>query len=240
MIHEGASLTRTINALVSVHDVMPETLPAVRRTLDFLAELKLPPVPLLVVPGRDWSTAELDELRSLARSGHELVGHGWRHEAEVRRFYHWLHSVAISRNVAEHLALTAGEISALLENCFDWFARHDLPAPTYYVAPAWAMGGIGTDDLAQAPFDFFETQWGFEVPGRNRFSIVPLVGFEADEQSRVVPLRLFNRLNLWLAERLGHLRVAIHPYDIDYPLRDDLAEILKRTKPSRSSEPNVA
>lgn len=233
-------MTRTIDALVSVHDVMPETLPAVRRTLDFLAEQGLGPVPLLVVPGRDWSPQALHELRNLARRGHELVGHGWRHEAEVRRFYHRLHSVAISRNVAEHLALTPGEIAALLDDCFDWFGRNNLPAPRYYVAPAWAMGEIGNGSLARQPFEYFETQWGFVTPRRDRFSVVPLVGFEADEPSRVAPLRLFNRANLWLARRLGRVRVAIHPYDIDYPLRDDLAEILEQTNSRRSTAPAVA
>ena len=216
-----------ITAYVSVHDVMPETLPAVRRTLAFLADLGVRPVPLLVVPGRAWSSVEIGELRSMSEAGHELVGHGWYHEAPVRGLYHRLHSATISKNVAEHLAHDERAVVELVDDCFRWFIEHDFPAPRYYVPPAWAMGGVGDATLASTPFEVFETQWGFTTPRRGRFQVVPLVGFEADDASRVVPLRLFNRVNGWLARRLGRLRVAIHPYDIDYPLRDDLASVLR-------------
>ena len=150
--------------LVSIHDVMPETLDKVDDILQRLAgTVTLTPgtVTLLVVPGRDWSADDIAVLRRWADAGHELAGHGWVHEVEhIRGIRHRLHSLFISRNVAEHLALDARGICRLVEDCHGWFVRKGLPAPTMYVPPAWAMGRIGTDDLEKLPFRYYETLSG--------------------------------------------------------------------------------
>lgn len=43
-----------VRALVSVHDVMPETLERVQRILDLCAAINPVPLTLLVVPGLGW------------------------------------------------------------------------------------------------------------------------------------------------------------------------------------------
>ena len=71
----------SLAALVSIHDVMPETRTQVTA---MLARLRLPceAVTLLVVPGKDWQEGDLDWLRSLQNAGHPLAGHGWSHRCQ--------------------------------------------------------------------------------------------------------------------------------------------------------------
>ena len=52
--------------VVSIHDVMPETMPQTRMLFDRLLDAGLEQVTLLVVPGRQWDEASLSELRALA------------------------------------------------------------------------------------------------------------------------------------------------------------------------------
>ena len=71
-----------IRALVSIHDVMPETLDRVRGLLARCADINPGPVTLLVVPGRTWDAAGIDQLRAWQAAGHNLAGHGWLHHVE--------------------------------------------------------------------------------------------------------------------------------------------------------------
>ena len=69
-------------ALVSVHDVMPDTLPAVQGCLALLAQFGISRAALLVVPGAGWDDAGVAVLRELADAGHELVANGEKGERE--------------------------------------------------------------------------------------------------------------------------------------------------------------
>ncbi|NJN48277.1 MAG: hypothetical protein HC808_19370, partial [Candidatus Competibacteraceae bacterium] len=83
----------------------------------------------------------IDQLRKWASAGIELAGHGWRHViSNWGGIRHRLHGLVLSRNVAEHLALSPPEIMALLEANFRWFMDHDLPAPRIYCAPGLGDG----------------------------------------------------------------------------------------------------
>ena len=210
--------------LVSIHDVMPETLNEVDDILRRIADAGMPgTVTLLVVPGRNWSEDDIAVLRRWADDGHELAGHGWVHEVErLRGVSHRLHSLFISRNVAEHLALDEQGIRTLIEDCHGWFERMGLPAPAMYVPPAWAMGRIDTADLRELPFRYYETLSGIYDAATDTMTRIPLVGFEADTRLRAALLRLFNAGNRWLANRRGQLRLAIHPQDFRLHLADDL------------------
>ncbi len=217
-------------SLVSVHDVMPKTLAAVEQVLDVLASLEVRPVTLLVVPGCDWSSADLDRLRMLVRRGHVLAAHGWQHRAKrISGLYHRLHALLLSRQVAEHLALDADGILALLRRSRDWFIEHDFQAPTLYVPPAWAMGAISRERLsAEGPFTCYEYFDGLYQASERIWQPTLLLGYEADIPARVPPLRLWNALNRARARSNLALRIGIHPYDLQYGLNADLHADLGR------------
>ncbi len=215
-------------ALAAIHDVMPSTLEAVAEVLGFLEQRGVHPVTLLVVPGAEWSPAGLDRLRRWQARGHELAGHGWHHR--VQRYgslYHRLHAALVSRDVAEHLALDADGIADLLTRNHAWFADQNLPAPSLYVPPAWAMGPIPRKRLRQLPFARYESTAGVYDAPTDRFHPLPLVGYEADTPMRVPPLSAWNALNLRLALPSRPLRLSIHPHDLRYPMAGALARLLE-------------
>lgn len=217
-------------ALVSVHDLMPTTMPAVRRTLALLERYDVHPVTLLVVPGTGWDARGIAELRAMHRAGYVLAGHGWQHRVErIRGLRHRLHSLLLSRNVAEHMALDADGILALMRRCRNWFERQDLPPPTLYVPPAWALGAIPAETLGGAGlFRQVEVFSGVLDIADGGLRPVPVLGYEADAPLRAPVLRLWNGRERRRAASTGALRVGIHPYDIDHPLRRDLIADLKR------------
>ena len=221
--------TPTPAALVSVHDLMPETMPAVRRTLDLLERHGIAPVTLLVVPGTGWDAAGIAELKALERAGYRLAGHGWRHRVEhIRGLRHRLHSLLLSRNVAEHLALQRDGVLALVTRCRDWFAANGLTPPELYVPPAWAVGDIDAAGIRQAGFRYLERFDGVVDCETGRVRRSPVLGYEADAPIRVPVLKLWNALGRRRAERGGLVRIGLHPYDIEHALRGEILADLAR------------
>lgn len=221
-----------LTTLISVHDLMPETMPEVRRTLRLLEQQRLAPVTLLVVPGRDWTPSGIDELRALQRAGYQLAGHGWRHQAaRIGGLYHRLHSLFLSRRVAEHLALDPPGIMALIQRCHAWFPDNGLEPPTLYVPPAWAMGAIPAQRLTQdSPFRLYERFDAVIDLSTGQRRRLPLLGYEADNRLRAPVLRLWNTWNRRRAVRSElPLRIGIHPRDLDLGIADDLLRDLQRS-----------
>ena len=96
-----------IPVFVSVHDVMPSTWDAVLSTLSHLEGLPHSKVHLLVVPGCEWEPKHMDQLRRWKEQGYEFSGHGRIHHCgQIKTLYHRLHSLLISRDVAEHLEVS--------------------------------------------------------------------------------------------------------------------------------------
>ncbi len=210
-------------ALVSIHDVMPETLADVRALLARLERRRIAPVMLLVVPGRDWSDAAIRELRAWQDDGHQLAGHGWHHHVtRLRGLRQRLHGALLSRHCAEHLPLAAADIRRLMRRNHAWFAEHDLRPPLLYVPPAWALGALPPRELAGLPFPLVETLGGVHDVRRGRFHRLPVIGFEADTRLRAFALRLANGAARMLVRQTGLLRVAIHPADARLHLARDL------------------
>jgi len=215
--------------VVSIHDVMPETLTETEQLLELLADSRLGSATLLVVPGRKWDTHSLARLRTLFDTGAIPAGHGWSHHVERKRnLYHRVHGALISRNTAEHLALDAGQIVELIGRCHRWFGEHDLPSPDLYVPPAWAMGSLPYRALDDTPFTLFEGLSGVYNAASGRFRRSAMVGFEADTAFRALSCRAWNAVNLGLAGHSRPLRVAIHPHDLSLRLADDLKQLLAR------------
>ncbi|MGB5736382.1 MAG: polysaccharide deacetylase family protein [Thiohalocapsa sp.] len=231
----SATTPATAAALVSIHDLMPSTMPAVRRTLRLLADARTAPVTLLVVPGHDWSGEQIRELKALQRDGHPLAGHGWLHRVE--RFgglYHRLHGLTLSRRVAEHLALDDDGIVALINRCHAWFRDNGLDAPTLYVPPAWALGNVPLARLAaDCPFSQYETLTGVIDAASGSLRRIPMLGYEADHALRIPVIRLWNAINRRSARAKGLLRIGIHPLDPELRLRRDLIADLERYRTTR-------
>lgn len=215
-------------ALVSIHDLMPETITPVGELIEICRQHGLSKLTLLVVPGRNWQAADLSQLRAWVAQGHELAGHGWAHRCRsIRGWRHQLHSRLLSRDVAEHLALSGDEIVELWRACFDWFAAQNLTPPTLYVPPAWALGNVRADQLKRSPFPIIETTSGLLWTATGRRQQVPLVGFEADTVFRGLALGGWNRLVRSLASTSTRpLRIAIHPHDHRLRMRADLDRTL--------------
>jgi predicted deacetylase len=214
---------------------MPETLATVSELLELLARHGWKRVTLLVVPGREWRDPDIDSLHRWQGAGHLLAGHGWRHQVDTTQLRGpgaRLHSLFISRNVAEHLALDAAGILQLLGRCHRWFEEQGLIPPSYYVPPAWAMGGISRVELRNSPFRQIEYLSGIRDLDKGRFLRLPLIGFEADTRIRAAFLRSWNGLNRRLAGSQRPLRIAIHPNDARLRLAGDLIACLERFRPS--------
>ena len=213
-------------ALFSIHDVMPSTLDATERIAAQLADAGVERLTLLVVPDTGWDTATLARLRSLTNRGAALAGHGWRHRiAGIRNLRHRLHSLLISRDVAEHLALDRQGCLALMRDCFAWFGAHELPSPSLYVPPAWAMGDVRESDFDELPYRQYETLSGIYDSATGRWSRTPMIGFEADTPLRALACRTWNRFNLAVGS--GPVRFSVHPSDPELLLGDDYRRLLR-------------
>lgn len=217
---------------LSIHDVMPETLPECARLLDAAQAAGFHRVTLLVVPGRAWDEAGLGLLRRWQAQGHRLAGHGWRHRASrIAGVRHRLHSQLISRNVAEHLALDAAGILALMRRCHRWFVHAGLRPPHLYVPPAWALGPIPRRRLAGQPFRFVETLGGIHDLRRGRWTPRPLLGYQADTPKRAATLRVVNAAARGITRWGPRPRLALHPADDRLALAADLQADLQRFAP---------
>ncbi|WP_341936766.1 polysaccharide deacetylase family protein [Marinimicrobium sp. C2-29] len=219
-----------MRALVSIHDVMPETLGRVADLIQRIPPAARAGLVLLVVPGRDWQPRDIEQLALWQQQGLELAGHGWHHRAgRIAGLYHRWHARFISRQAAEHLSLSRRALRQLLVDNHAWFEHHRLTPPELYVPPAWALGPLHRQDLAASPFRYFETTSGlYQVTGAAKVVRwhLPLLGFEADTAGRQCGLRLWNRANRALASERRPLRLALHPYDGELLLARDLSRAL--------------
>ncbi|MBS3779284.1 MAG: polysaccharide deacetylase family protein, partial [Desulfovermiculus sp.] len=215
------------SAVVSIHDVMPRTLPQVEKVILFLHAHEVRAFTLLIVPGKDWTDSQITLLQKWQDNGAELAGHGWEHRVSDREgAWHSVHARVISRNEAEHLSRTRQEIENTICRCYEWFEQVGLDKPFLYVPPAWAMGGLPRKDLFRLPFDFYETLTGVFDVRNNSHRYMPLTGYMADTAIRILCLKVLNAVNL--AWPVGPYRIAIHPDDLHLPLRPYLSRHLAR------------
>ena len=218
-----------MKALVSIHDLMPETMDRIETILDWLKKLDVPPVTLLIVPGKEWSAEQIDRLKELESAGHELAAHGWHHHTTPRRFYHRLHAALISRNVAEHLDLDSKGVLELMKRSGQWFVNHGFQHPNFYVPPAWALGPITPAEFQQAPYRLVETTRGVRHTATGKSERLPLTGFEADTNLRERFLRHWNQSQFRRSIRSNKpLRISIHPDDLQLRVADQMEVLLKK------------
>lgn len=212
-----------MKSIVSIHDVMPHTLENVQDILLKLPVNRIDNIYLLVVPGLKWSPEQLLQLKQWQEQGYKISGHGWTHKISKKTsLYHYLHSFFVSRDVAEHLSLRSEEVYELVSNNYQWFIDQGFKAPELYVPPAWAMGKLTHQQLNELPFRFFEVSTGIYDSQKGVLKKLPLTGYEADRSWRTPLLKFWNNLNVWMAKKGSILRISIHPYDLTYPLEQDI------------------
>lgn len=214
----------------SIHDVMPQTLSRVESLFKLIQSHGHHTITLLVVPGCEWNGDDLHRLNALLEQGGVAAGHGWRHKVRhIRGLKHRLHSLFISKDVAEHLALNRQEAMQLVRDCYEWFAEQCLPAPALYVPPAWAMGPLRPVELEQLPFQYYEVMGAVYAHEDRHWHPSPMLGFEARERWRVPFIRLWNWLNYRRAMRTKVLRIGIHPDDDQLYMAEDLHYYLQKS-----------
>lgn len=216
-----------MHALLTLHDVMPDSLASIEALLTQLPVAALPHTTLLIVPGLAWETRHIERLKDWRRLGLRFAGHGWLHKCgQPRSLSHWLHAAALSRTAAEHLGQSRQQLCELLIRCHQWFVQHELPEPDCYVPPAWAMGKLAAADFRTLPFRYYEDLWSIRDVVSARSCRLPLVGFEADTRSRQHALRAWNAVNRQSASPHRPLRIAVHPKDPRLRLSGDLSACL--------------
>ncbi|AGY91490.1 hypothetical protein SPICUR_02380 [Spiribacter curvatus] len=216
---------------LSIHDVMPSTLGAVRTLIDRCRAHGWPPPVLLIVPGLEWDCEGLAQLHRWQADGHPLAGHGWRHG--IRTFgglWHRLHGALISRRVAEHLCLDADGILALMRRCHEWFGTQGLTPNGLYVPPAWALGAVPRRRLNEQPFSSVETIRGIYSLADQRWHYRALLGYEAGNGFQQRMLSVSNALNRRRPPAAG-LRIGLHPHDAQLPLANAMERDLARFSP---------
>ncbi|MFO7803015.1 MAG: polysaccharide deacetylase family protein [Desulfovermiculus sp.] len=215
------------SAIVSIHDVMPSTLPKVGQIIRFLQALHVHALTLLIVPGKEWTDRQIAQLLAWQNKGVELAGHGWQHRITGKKgVWHTFHAQVISRDEAEHLSKSRQEIAEIIYRSYDWFQQAGLAEPLLYVPPVWAMGSMPGRELFRLPFALYETLTGVFDVQRQRYRFMPLTGYMADTHIRTLCLKALNAVNLALPG--GPVRVAIHPNDLHYALKADLSRHLGR------------
>ena len=229
-----------MKALISIHDVMPGTMTEVAELLKICRSSGVQQVTLLVVPGLDWQSEQIDQLRQWQKSGCELAAHGWVHRCVSKKtFWHLLHGLILSRGVAEHLSLNPKEIVDLMQKSCNWFVKNGFDQPSLYVPPAWALGSISKRGLRSCGYTWVETLSGVVFTQTGQTKRLPLVGFEADTFTRELALRVLNNVVLWMPTNKP-LRISIHPYDHKLRMVKSLPAILQRcTKTLSYSEITV-
>ncbi|WP_119396359.1 polysaccharide deacetylase family protein [Salinibius halmophilus] len=215
-------------AVLSIHDVMPETMERVAEIIELVPSAHRNKILLLVVPGLAWQPEQLMQLRQWTTHGLQLAGHGWHHKTEkIETLWHKLHATFVSRDVAEHLSITAEEELTLMQANRDWFEQNGLPISDWYVPPAWAFGQLPINQRSDSGYRLFESTFFVYDSRAQRHHFLPMVGYEADTLLRKWSVRAWNAINRVLG-RWRPVRIGIHPQDLSLLLADDLRRDLTR------------
>jgi len=213
----------------SVHDVTPSTLDRAAEIVDLLVASGAGPLAVLVVPDGQWTDDQIAPLRRWEHDGHMLAAHGWSHHAEPPRgVYHRLHSALLSRDAAEHLGRSRGDVLDIVRRGEAWFGAAGLQPPRLYVPPAWALGALPLAAFDETSFRWVETLSGIYDTRSRRWHRLPLVGFEADTRFRARSLRMLNAANLALGAALRRpVRAGVHPDDLSLLLAREALGLIR-------------
>ncbi|MEF3169207.1 MAG: polysaccharide deacetylase family protein [Deltaproteobacteria bacterium] len=215
---------RHLHLVVSLHDVSPVSYKAYDRLLDDLALLGVQSTSLLVVPcmhGRHPVSKNGPFLAWLANrqeKGHEIVLHGYFHQARVipRGLVSRLVATCYTNREGEFYGITQNEAMGFLDAGLSLLRGWGLRIHGF-TPPAWLMGMEGRDALRAAGFSY--TTWYGSVENLHADVNVPAPVLVASSRSRLrraASLAVVPCLSA-LHRRSPVLRIAFHPADLDAP-----------------------
>ena len=210
--------------VVSVHDVAPETRPAVERIVAELARHRIPVCSLLVVPNYHRHGSFTDDpgftrwLQNLEAQGNEIVIHGYFHqrprqekETARTRFLTRLYT----NDEGEFYDLDFEEALRRVTQAKEEFARAGL-SPRGFIAPAWLLGTEAERAVAEAELEYTTRLTGVrDLRSGDDFQARTLVYSVRSGWRRAISLAWNNILAQRLI-RAPLARVSIHPPDCEH------------------------
>jgi uncharacterized protein len=211
-----------VTLLVSIHDVAPPNLQAVRQLWHLCREVGVVPA-LLVVP--DWHGAAPIErdpaflawLRSAVSEGAEIILHGERHDeaGRPRALGDALRAAGKTAREGECLTLDAPELEALVARGLARLRALGFVARGF-VPPAWLMRADARPGIYAAGLAFTEDEAAIYLASGSRIAS-PALRWSARTAFRA-------RVSILVAEwrwrsqrRTAVMRVALHPADLSRP-----------------------
>ena len=199
---------------VSIHDVSPAFEREIDDALAACDQVRAKPA-LLVVPNfhgkwpLDRYPAFVDRLRELARSGHEIILHGFFHKSDGGSFF--AQKIA-SGGEAEFADLGRGEGEQRIDEGKKMLEDMGI-APAGFIAPAWQMARWVLPALASRGFGYAEDHLHVYDPagGQRRRSLV--LNFASRTPARLWSSVAFVRAATPF-RRVVRTRIAIHPGDM--------------------------
>lgn len=201
-------MTKQERIAVALHDVEPATFEKCALIRDWLDDLGVPAVTLLVIPAADGHpfyqrSPQLEAwLRERRAAGDAIAQHGFRHA----RHGH-------SRGSAEFAGLRPGEAHERVLAGRRLMVLAGLE-PSGFVAP----GYVYTRGLRQAlrnSFDWWATQMRCRTS--DGYALVPAYGFDSSSRIRCAAASALLRTGAPAARAL--LRLDLHPADFEQPRR---------------------
>ncbi|MDD5260352.1 MAG: polysaccharide deacetylase family protein [Methylacidiphilales bacterium] len=217
--------------IVSLHDLHPGSLDAVRGQIDCLKTLGISNFSILAVPHFHHQKRLKDHAGMLkflderSQAGDDLVIHGFYHDRSDRGGGPLFWTKFYTANEAEFLDLSDGEARHRVETALEIWREHGWPA-NGFIAPAWLLPRAQDVLLKRMGFSYTTRLGGIHLLRK---------GMEMASQSLCYSTRAEWRRKislLWnpfLFKRLvGRqvVRLSLHPDDLNHPpIREQILEI---------------
>jgi len=210
--------------VVSIHDVSPQTWPAVERILAELATVGVTRTSLLVVPdhhhrGHFLAYPDFCEwLRQREAEGHEMVIHGYYHLREKKRGEGVADKVTTQFYTAgegEFYDLGTYEAESLVSRALADFRRAGLN-PCGFVAPSWLLSDAAFAVLKAAGLRHTTRLRVFYDLANDREIASQSLVYSTRAAWRRMMSRAWNATLFRMLRKKPLMRLGIHPPEIDY------------------------
>lgn len=196
-----ATRPETGRIIVSLHDVAPPYVDAIRTQLELLAAIGVRRVVLKVVP--NWhgahplerSSALLDLLHAQAATGSQVVLHGFEHRPRgpfrgdvLSR----MRARLFAAQAAEFLTLSTGDAEVALRKGLAAFAQAGLAAPLAFCAPGWLCNAAAEAALKRVGFRYLIGMFGLRRLHDSRRIATPGIGYMGASPGQEAGVQILN------------------------------------------------